>query len=90
MFEFPFDNMSFPLRRRFLQQAGLGFGSLALASMLQEDSKAASISNDPLALKQLQHELRQVGTIDPHACGGIGVRDIGCHVDTLWKRARSC
>lgn len=51
MFELPFENMGFPLRRRFLQQAGLGFGSLALASMLQEESKAASISNDPLALK---------------------------------------
>lgn len=28
-------------RRQFLQQAGLGFGSLALASMLHQDSVAA-------------------------------------------------
>ncbi|MFN5291296.1 MAG: DUF1501 domain-containing protein, partial [Planctomycetia bacterium] len=51
MLELPFENMDLPERRRFLQQAGLGFGSLALASMLQEESKAASIPNDPLALR---------------------------------------
>ncbi len=36
-----------PSRRRFLKEAGLGFGSLALASMLNEESAA-----NPLALKQ--------------------------------------
>jgi len=39
--------LSLPSRRRFLQQAGLGFGSLALASMLHEQAAA-----NPLALKQ--------------------------------------
>lgn len=52
MFELPFESLGLPARRRFLQQSGLGFGSMALASMMQEESKAASIPNDPLALKQ--------------------------------------
>ncbi len=41
-----------PARREFLQQAGLGFGSLALASMLHQESNAApSLGSDPLALR---------------------------------------
>jgi len=43
--------LALPARRRFLQEAGLGFGSLALASMLQGESKADSPIIDPLALK---------------------------------------
>lgn len=39
--------MALPSRRRFLQEAGLGFGSLALASLLHEEANA-----NPLALKQ--------------------------------------
>ena len=38
-------------RRRFFQEAGLGFGSLALASMLNSESEA-NTSSDPLALKE--------------------------------------
>jgi hypothetical protein len=51
MFDKPFENLDLPARRRFLQQAGLGFGSLALANMLHSEAAAAP-SNDPLALKQ--------------------------------------
>ena len=41
-----------PARRQFLQQAGLGFGSLALASMLHGESSAApGPGSDPLGLK---------------------------------------
>jgi hypothetical protein len=39
-----------PTRRRFLAQSGLGFGSLALASMLQDEARAAAVAN-PLALR---------------------------------------
>ena len=39
-----------PTRRRFLAQSGLGFGSLALASMLQDEARAATVAN-PLALR---------------------------------------
>ncbi|WP_425613929.1 DUF1501 domain-containing protein [Anatilimnocola sp. NA78] len=46
-------NFSLPARRQFLKDAGLGFGSLALASMLQGESPAAeAISGGPLAPKQ--------------------------------------
>jgi len=40
-----------PARRRFLQEAGLGFGSLALASLLSEESRADDQATDPLALR---------------------------------------
>ena len=40
--------LSLPNRRRFLQQAGLGFGSLALGSLLHEQSSANTPAN-PLA-----------------------------------------
>jgi hypothetical protein len=42
--------MSLPNRRRFLQQTGLGFGSLALGSLLHERSAAEAPAN-PLALR---------------------------------------
>ena len=51
MFELLFENLGLPVRRRFLQQAGLGFGSMALASMMQDEAKAAPSPVDPLALK---------------------------------------
>jgi hypothetical protein len=37
--------LSLPSRRQFLKNAGLGFGSLALASMLHEESQAAAASS---------------------------------------------
>ncbi|QDU28309.1 hypothetical protein ETAA8_34090 [Anatilimnocola aggregata] len=46
------DNLHLPKRREFLKSAGLGFGSLALASMLQKDSQADVIPAGPLAPKQ--------------------------------------
>lgn len=44
-------DLSLPGRRRFLQEAGLGFGSLALASMLHHESRADSMAADPLSLR---------------------------------------
>ena len=44
--------LQLPARRDFLRQAGLGFGSLALASLLHQESPgAAPLANDPLSLK---------------------------------------
>lgn len=43
--------MMLPARRRFLKDAGLGFGSLALASMLHRDAAADISATDPLALR---------------------------------------
>ena len=52
---YDFGDVSLPSRRRFLQQAGLGFGSLALASLLQQESPGAALPTatqaDPLGLK---------------------------------------
>lgn len=44
-------DLSLPTRRCFLQEAGLGCGSLALASLLHADTPVASAAVDPLALK---------------------------------------
>ncbi len=44
-------DLTLPGRRRFLQEAGLGFGSLALASLLHDEARAAPAPADPLALK---------------------------------------
>lgn len=44
-------DLQLPSRRRFLQQAGLGFGSLALASMLHDQSQAATGVVNPLVPK---------------------------------------
>ena len=44
--------LALPARRRFLQQAGLGFGSVALASLLHNETAAAPTEADPLALRE--------------------------------------
>ena len=52
MFADPLSNHSLlPTRRQFLQNTGLGFGSVALASMLAEQGHAAPSAADPLALR---------------------------------------
>src|ERR1700733_12497788 len=45
-------DLALPSRRRFLAESGLGFGSLALASMLHQEAQAKPAAIDPLALKQ--------------------------------------
>jgi hypothetical protein len=46
-------DLELPRRRRFLQESGLGFGSLALAGMLNGESALAQTDvSDPLAPKQ--------------------------------------
>ena len=39
--------LALPSRRRFLQEAGLGFGSLALASLLNEQAGANPLEAKP-------------------------------------------
>ena len=46
--------LALPTRRRFLQESGLGFGSLALATMLHDDLRGASVA-EPLAAKGRDH-----------------------------------
>lgn len=47
----PTSELVLPARRRFLQDAGLGFGSVALASMLHREAAAEPSASDPLALR---------------------------------------
>ena len=52
MFDHSASGLVLPNRREFLQRSCLGFGSVALASMLQEEqAKAAATATDPLALR---------------------------------------
>ena len=52
MFHHPSSSQSLlPSRRQFLQRSGLGFGSLALASMLRDQASAAPAQLNPLALR---------------------------------------
>src|SRR5580698_733478 len=44
---FPSTGFTLPSRRRFLQEAGLGFGSLALASMLHGEANANPLETKP-------------------------------------------
>ncbi len=47
-----FNESLLPARRRFLKQTGLGFGSLALASLLRDQqASAAGMASDPLATR---------------------------------------
>ena len=47
------DSLILPARRRFLKQSCLGFGSVALASMLNEQRAlgASTLTGDPLAMR---------------------------------------
>src|SRR5436309_1967604 len=68
-----------PTRRQMLQRAGAGFGSLALAALLADESRAATSVANPLAAREPHFEPRarrviflfmpggpsQVDTFDP-------------------------
>ena len=47
----PSGELTLPTRRQFLQRSGLGFGSLALASLLHRQTGSAATAVDPLALR---------------------------------------
>src|SRR5262245_12108741 len=66
---------SFPTRRQLLRDSALGFGSLALASLLAEESRGAN--SDPLAQKAPHHEPRAKRVIFLFMKGGPS------HVDTF-------
>jgi hypothetical protein len=72
--------MSFPnlySRREMLRQSAVGFGSLALASLLAEDSAKAQPSVDPLAPRSPHHAPRAKRVIFMFMKGGPS------HVDTF-------
>jgi hypothetical protein len=72
-------SQALPDRRQMLRQAGVGFGSLALAALLSDESRAAPATTNPLAPRQPHFKARakrviflfmpggpsQVDTFDP-------------------------
>ena len=79
--------LALPERRQFLKQAGLGFGSLALASMLhQETSAAPSTSIDPLALREPHFPGRVKSIIWLFMTGGPSQVDTWDYKPELQKR----
>ena len=76
-----------PARRQFLQRAGLGFGSLALASMLHHESKAApSVATDPLALRSPHFPAQVKSIIWLFMTGGPSQVDTWDYKPELQKR----
>ena len=57
-------------RRDWLQQAGVGFGSLALASLLNQDASAADRSSNPLATATPHHPAKIKSVIFLFMYGG--------------------
>ena len=79
--------LALPERRQFLKQAGLGFGSLALASMLhQETSAAPSTIIDPLALREPHFPGRVKSIIWLFMTGGPSQVDTWDYKPELQKR----
>lgn len=74
-------------RRRFLQDAGLGFGSLALATMLHRESSAApGLITDPGALKSPQLPAKVKSIIWLFMTGGPSQVDTWDYKPELQKR----
>ena len=79
--------LSLPARRQFLQQAGLGFGSLALASLLHQDSQGAvSPGTNPLDLKSPDFPGRVKSIIWLFMTGGPSQVDTWDYKPELQKR----
>ncbi|MEK6260380.1 MAG: DUF1501 domain-containing protein [Planctomycetota bacterium] len=80
-------DIALPPRRRFLQQAGLGFGSLALASMLHQETNAApSVGSDPLALRSPHFPAQVKSIIWMFMTGGPSQVDTWDYKPELQKR----
>ncbi|MBS0203859.1 MAG: DUF1501 domain-containing protein [Planctomycetes bacterium] len=75
-----------PSRRRFLQDAGLGFGSLALASMLHHETRAETTTADPLALRSPDFPGRVKSIIWLFMTGGPSQVDTWDYKPELQKR----
>ncbi len=79
-------DLQLPARRQFLKQAGLGFGSLALASLLCRDSRAESAGATPLALKPPHFPARVKSVVWLFMTGGPSQVDTWDYKPELQKR----
>ena len=81
------NDIALPPRRQFLQQAGLGFGSLALASLLHQETNAApSLGGDPLALRSPHFPAQVKSIIWMFMTGGPSQVDTWDYKPELQKR----
>src|ERR1700676_4651347 len=80
------DGLALPSRRRFLQQAGLGFGSLALATLLHEQAHAQSAPANPLAPRPPHFPARGKGVIWLFMTGGPSQVDTFDYKPELQRR----
>ncbi|MDB5341332.1 MAG: hypothetical protein JWN70_6951, partial [Planctomycetaceae bacterium] len=82
-------NFNLPSRRQFLQDAGLGFGSLALANMLHQQSRAdtpVASADNPLALKTPHFPAKVKSIIWLFMTGGPSQVDTWDYKPELQKR----
>lgn len=80
-------HLRLPSRRRFLQQAGLGCGSLALASLLHEEGLlAAPAQADPLAVREPHFPARAGSVIWLFMTGGPSQVDTFDYKPELQRR----
>lgn len=75
-----------PARRRFLKEAGLGFGSLALASMLHSESHAQDAVTDPLVMRSPHYPSKVKSVIWLFMTGGPSQVDTWDYKPELQKR----
>lgn len=79
-------SLGLPARRRFLQEAGLGFGSLALASLLGQEATAAPQDLNPLAPRESHFPARVKSVIWLFMTGGPSQVDTWDYKPELQKR----
>jgi hypothetical protein len=63
-------------RRELLQQAGMGIGGIALASLLDQDTQAAERRTDPLAVRVSHFPPRAKNVIFVHMVGAPSHLDL--------------
>src|SRR5947209_8362971 len=70
-------------RRHFFQQCGVGLGSIALASLLREDSRAADLLPSPLAPKKGHFAAKAKSVIFLFMAGGPSQLELYDHKPKL-------
>jgi len=80
-------DVALPTRRQFLQNTGLGFGSLALASMLHKQQAQGAAAVDPLALRPPPFAPRAKAVIWLFMTGAPSQVDTWDYKPELQKRA---
>ena len=83
-----FNHLLHQTRRHFLGGAGLGLGSIALGSMLHDDTRAATLERtaDPLLPRQPHFAAKATRVIYLHMTGSPPILDLF----EAWRGAAAC